>query len=107
MSYRNPISGHWVNLTPGNLFAEYSALTPLLTDNVQLWGLNLVTQFHDGLSPNLQDMILADTTYLPPNLSVLTTRSAQLSAICMLRAIAVTLFCVRRRDLSTVPPPVT
>jgi hypothetical protein len=73
ISYRNPISGHWVNLTPDDLFAEYSALTPLLPDNVQLWGLNLVTQFHDGLSPDLQDMILADTTYLPPNLSLLTT----------------------------------
>jgi hypothetical protein len=73
ISYRNPVSGHWVNLTPGDLFAKYSALTPLLSDNVQLWGLNLVTQFHDGLTPDLQDMILADTTYLPPNLSLLTT----------------------------------
>jgi hypothetical protein len=68
-----PASGHWVNLPPGNLFAEYSALTPLLPNNVQLWVLNLVTKFHDGLSPNLRDMILADTTYLPPNLSLLTT----------------------------------
>jgi hypothetical protein len=34
-------------------------------------------------------MISADTTYLPTNLSLLTTRSAQLSAIRMIRAIAV------------------
>jgi hypothetical protein len=89
MSYRNPVSGHLVNLTPDDVFAKFSALTPLLPNSVQLWGLNLVTQFHDGLSPALEDIILADATYLPPNLSLLTTRSAQLSAIRMLRAIAV------------------
>jgi hypothetical protein len=89
MSSRHPTSGQWINLTPDDLFAEYSVLTPLLPTNVSLWGLNLVTQFHDGLSPDLQDLIVADLTYIPPNLSTLVTRSAQLTALCTLRVTAV------------------
>jgi hypothetical protein len=37
MSSRNPSNGHWLNLTPNKLYAEYSALTPLLPAQVSLW----------------------------------------------------------------------
>ena len=89
MSYRNPANGHWLNLTPDELYAEYSALTPLLPARVSLWGMNLVSQFHDALSPDLQDLLLADSTYLTPDLSSLTCRSTQLAALRSLRFFAV------------------
>jgi hypothetical protein len=89
MSTRNPSTGHWTNISPDEVFAEYSALTPLLPTQVSLWGLNLVTQYHDALSPDLQELINADTTYSVPDLSTLTTRAAQLSALRSLRVIAV------------------
>jgi hypothetical protein len=88
--------GHWSNLTPYELFAEYSALTPLLPATVSLWGLNLVTQYHDGLTTNLQDLILADTLYSPPNLASLTTRSAQLDALRTLHIVAVCHYAIMR-----------
>jgi hypothetical protein len=75
MSSWHPTPGHWLNITPDNLFANYSDLTPLLPANISLWGLNLVTQYHNGLSTDLQDLILLDLNYTPPNLSTLTSRS--------------------------------
>ena len=89
MSYRNPTSGHWIHLTPNDLFAEYAILTPLLPSNVSLWGFNLVTQFHDSLSTDLQELLLADATYVPPNLASLASRSTQLAALRTLRVAAV------------------
>jgi hypothetical protein len=89
-------SGHWSNITPDELLAEYSALTPLLPANVSLWGLNLVTQYHNELTTGLQDSILANTLYSPPNLASLTTRSAQLDALCTLRVVAVCYYTLMR-----------
>jgi hypothetical protein len=90
MSYRNWTYGHWIHLTPDNLFAEYTILTPLLPSNVSLWGFNLVTQFHDdSLCADLQELLLAEATYMPPNLATLTSRSTQLAALRTLRVAAV------------------
>jgi hypothetical protein len=89
MSHRNSASGQWTNLTPDELFAEYSALTPLLPNRVALWGLNLVTQFHDALSSDLQEMLLADTGFTVPDLSTLTSRASQLAALRSIRVVAV------------------
>ena len=89
MSFRNPTSGQWTNLTPDELFAEYANLTPLLPPDVSLWGLNLVTQFHDALSLDLQELLMADHTYVAPNLASLTDRSKQLDALRLLRHAAV------------------
>ena len=89
MSSRNPASGHWVNLTPDELFAAYQEITPLLPNRVSLWGLNLVTQFFDALSFDLQEAIQTDPQYTPPQLSTLTTRSSQLTALRRLRVMAV------------------
>jgi hypothetical protein len=89
MSSRNPVSGHWVNLTPDELFAAYQEITPLLPNRVSLWGLNLVTQFFDALSFDLQEAIQTDPLYSPPQLSTLTTRSSQLTALRCLRVVAV------------------
>ena len=89
MSFRNPTSGHWINLTPDELFDEYANLTPLLPLNVSLWGLNLVSKFHDALSPELQEMLSADQTYTTPNPASLTNRAEQLDALRTLRFTAV------------------
>jgi hypothetical protein len=89
MTSRHPQSSHWINLTPDELYAEYSDLTPLLPSNVSLWGLNLVTQFFDALTQDLQDMLSTDASYQPPDLSSLTSRSAQLHALRTLRVAAV------------------
>jgi hypothetical protein len=89
MSYCNPSNGHWLNLTPDELYAEYSALTPLLPTNVTLWGMNLVTQFHDALSPDLQEVLLADSAYTTPDLSSLTSCLAQLATLRSLHFSAV------------------
>jgi hypothetical protein len=89
MSFRNPVSGHWTNLSPDELFAAYADLTPLLPNNVSLWGLNLVTQFFDALSLDLQEAIQIDPSYSPPDLSTLLTRASQLAALRLLRVTAV------------------
>ena len=85
MSYRNLFNGHWLTLTPDELYAEYSTLTPLPPTNVSLWGLNLVTQYHDALLPDLQELLLSDTTYSTPDLSSLTSHSTQLATLRSLR----------------------
>jgi hypothetical protein len=100
MTSRHPVSGHWINLTPDELYAAYAELTPLLPNKVSLWGLNLVTQFHDALSPDLQDLLMADGTYFPPDLSTLTSRSSQLTALRAIRVVAVhhyALQCVQEK----------
>ena len=89
MSFRNPTSGHWTNLTPDELFYEYSNLTPLLPPNVSLWGLNLVGQYHDALSLELQEVLSVDPMYITPNLASLTDHAMQLDALCTLRWAAV------------------
>jgi hypothetical protein len=87
--YRHTITGHWVNLTPGELFVLYADLTPLLPSKVSLWGLNLVSQFMDALSHELQEALSTDPLDSPPDLSLLTTRSSQLDALRSLRVAAV------------------
>jgi hypothetical protein len=89
MSYRHSTSGHWINLTPDELFAAYTDLTPLLPTQISLWGLNLVTQFFDALSSDLQESIHTDPLYSSPDLSTLTSRSTQLDALRSLRVAAV------------------
>ena len=89
MSYRDATSGRWINLTPDELFAVYNDLTPLLPTKISLWGLNLVTQFFDALTSDLQDSIQLDPLYSPPDLSTLTSRSSQLDALRSLRIVAV------------------
>jgi hypothetical protein len=89
MSYRHPVSGAWINLTPDKLFAEYSTLIPLLPSDVQLWGFNLVNQFNDSLSADIQDLLITDPLYIAPPLSTLTSRSRQLAALRSLCVCAV------------------
>jgi hypothetical protein len=89
MSSRHPTSGAWVTMQPDEVFAAYSNLIPLLPSNVSVWGLNLVTQFFDSLSLELQDALHIDSSYTPPDLSTLVTRSSQLDALRCLRVAAV------------------
>jgi hypothetical protein len=96
MSYRHPTSGHWINLTPDELYAAYNDLTPLLPSKVSLWGLNLVSQFFDALSLDLQDALHTNPLYLPPDLSTLTTRSSQLAALRPLHVAAVRNYTILR-----------
>ncbi len=96
MSYRHAITGHWINLTPDELFVMYADLTPLLPSTVSLWGLNLVSQFMDALSHDLQEALSTDPSYSPPDLSLLTTRSSQLDALRSLRVAAVRQFSLLR-----------
>jgi len=96
MSYRHAVTGHWVNLTPDELFVLYADLTPLLPSKVSLWGLNLVSQFMDALSHELQEALSTDPLYSPPDLSLLTTRSSQLDALRSLRVAAVRQYSLLR-----------
>ena len=89
MTRRNPVSGAYINMSPDELYAAYADLTPLLPNRVSLWGLNLVTQFFDALSWDLQEAIQSDPAYSAPDLSTLVTRSSQLAALRSLRATAV------------------
>jgi hypothetical protein len=118
MSFRDPTSGQWTNLTPDELFAEYANLTPLLPTNVSLWGLNLVTQFHDVLSSDLQELLMADHTYTTPNLASLTDPSKQLDAFHLLRHAALhhyflqkthekLIACTVHRKLKHIPSALT
>jgi hypothetical protein len=61
---------------------------------VSLWGLNLVTQFHDALSAELQELLMTDSTYCAPDLSTLT--SSHLSALRYIRVAAVRHFSQQR-----------
>jgi hypothetical protein len=90
MTSRHPTTGHWLNLSPDELYSAYSNLTPLLPPRVSLWGFNLVTQFHDALSFELQELILlSDASYSTPDLSTLLTCSSQLAALRSIRVAAV------------------
>jgi hypothetical protein len=70
----------------------YADLTPLLPSKVSLWGLNLVSQFMDALSHDLQEALLTHPSYLPPDIPLLTSRSSQLDALRSLRVAAVRQF---------------
>ena len=74
----------------------YADLTPLLPSKVSLWGLNLVSKFMDALSHDLQEALSTNPSYLPPDLSLLTTRSSQLDALRSLRVAAVWQFSLLR-----------
>jgi len=89
MSFRNPTSGHWTNLPPDELFDVYSNLTPLLPPNVSLWGLNLVSQYYNALSLDLQEVLSVGPIYITPNLASLTDHAAQLDALRTLQWAAV------------------
>ena len=90
LSFRNPTSDHWTNLTPDELYDEYANLTPLLSPNVSLcWGLNLVSQYHDALSLELQEVLSVNPMYITPNLASLNDRAKQLDALRTLRWAAV------------------
>jgi hypothetical protein len=98
MSSRNPSSGAWVNLHPDEVFAAYSNLIPLLPFQVSVWGLNLVTQYFDSLSVELQDALHVDPLYSAPDLATLVTRSAQLAALRVLRVAAVRQYTLLRNQ---------
>ena len=55
---------------------------------MSLWGLNLVTQYHDALSLDIQEMLLLDNSYTTPALFKLITRESQLDALRTLRVSA-------------------
>ena len=107
MATRNPTNGAWTNLSPDELFAEYSALTPMLPANVALWGLNLVSQFHDGLSPEIQELLGDDPRYQPPNLASLVTKPAQLTALRDIRVAAVRIHASIRKQEGLIARTVT
>ena len=107
MSFRNPTSGHWTNLTPDELFDEYAKLTPLLPPNVSLWGLNLVSQYDDALSPELQEVSSVDHTYITPNLASLTDRSNQLDALCTLHGLPFVITTLRKPKRNWLLAPLT
>jgi hypothetical protein len=88
MSSRSP-SGAWINMHPDEVFAAYSNLIPLLPSKVSVWGLNLVTQYFDSLSAELQEALHVDSSYSSPDLATLVTRSSQLAALRCLRVAAV------------------
>jgi hypothetical protein len=96
MPYHHPTSGHWINLTPDELFAAYADLTVLLPNSVLLWGLNLVTHFHDTLSFDIQEALQTNPLYLAPNLSTLMSHSSELAALHSLRVAAVCQFTLIR-----------
>jgi hypothetical protein len=75
MNFRHPQTGSWVNWTPDKLFSAYGTLIPLLPSHVQLCGFNPVNQFHDSLSPDIQDLIVTNFTYTAPSIASLTTRA--------------------------------
>jgi hypothetical protein len=93
ISYRNPQTGTWTNLTPDELFASYSTLIPLLPARVHLWGLSLVNQYHNSLSANIQDLIVTNIAYTAPSLATLTTCGTQLAALRAHRALRVCAVC--------------
>jgi hypothetical protein len=70
--------------------------TPLLPNKVSLWGLKLVTQFIDALSPGLQEVLQTNPACSPPNLSTLTCGLSQLPALCALCIAAVCQFSLIR-----------
>ena len=51
---------------------------------MSLWGLYLVSQYHDALSQELQEVLSVDPMYITPNLASLTDRATQLDALCTL-----------------------
>jgi hypothetical protein len=102
MSSRNPTNGSWANISPDELFAEYSALTPMLPANVSLWGLNLASQYHDGLSNEIQDLLADDPSYTAPILSSLITKTSQLAALRNLRLAAVRLHSSIKKQESLI-----
>lgn len=100
MSSRNPSNRAWTNLSPDKLFAKYSSLTPMLPNNVLLWGLNLVSQFHDGLLSEIQDLLGDDPRYNQPNL-------ATLKALRDLRVAAVRIHAIIKKQEGLIPRTVT
>jgi hypothetical protein len=88
MTTRYPANDQWINVFPGELCSACSELTPLLPHKVSLWGLNLVAQFHDAISFDLQELILSCTSYSAANLFTFITCSSQLAALCSIQVAA-------------------
>jgi hypothetical protein len=71
---------------PDRLFSAYADLTPLLPKQFSpFWGLNLVTQFLDALSPDLQEALQTNSMHSTPDLAAL--HSLCIAAVCQLALI--------------------
>ena len=106
MSFCNPFSGTCVTMHPDEVFAAYSNLIPLLPFKVSVWGLNLVTQYFDSLSVELQDALYINPLYSDPDLATLVTRSAQLAALRHLRVAPVRQHTMLRNQEKSIAKPV-
>jgi hypothetical protein len=87
--------GKMIHGNPDMLFSQYLALTPLLpASHVNIWGINLFTQFWSALGEDLTRRIARLPRYLAIyesefDLTTMSTKERQMSALRELRSLAV------------------
>jgi hypothetical protein len=90
--------GKMIHGNPDMLFSQYLALTPLLpASHVNIWGINLFTQFWSALGEDLTRRIARLPRYLAIyesefDLTTMSTKERQMSALRELRSLAVDSF---------------
>ena len=83
--------GNLITLTPDDLYRRYIQYFSLLPSDAMTWSLSLVTLFYHAVPLDLQDAIVKDS-YQLPNISFLTTKPLQTTALQDLREHAVIMY---------------
>jgi hypothetical protein len=87
-------NGRTIRGNPDGLFNRYIALTPLLpASHVNIWGINLFSQFWDALGDDLTRRISCSPRYLAIHqdafdLTMMVTKSSQMDALREIRTLA-------------------
>ena len=72
--------------TPDELFDEFSEISVSLSDNTSSWTLQLCSSYLLALTSDLSEAVTAEKTFVMPNVSTLTTKALQLTALRTVRS---------------------
>ena len=77
-----------MNLTPDELLNKFCSLTVSLPEDAKLWPVQLCSLFLGALTSDLSDHVTTESGFTMPDLTTLTTKASQLTALCSIRASA-------------------
>ena len=80
------VNGKLHTATPDELFDEFSEISVSLPDNATSWTLHLCSSYLSALTSDLSEAVTPEKTFVMPNLSTLTTKALQLTALRTVRS---------------------
>lgn len=78
------VKGQLKTITPGKIHEKYLSIVPLLPNDANSWGFNLLSVFHGALPENIRKKMLNNGYRLPPftTLGTKTSQMIELHKLC-------------------------